>query len=355
MNNFIPSEGSPLYLTISDHIEKQISSGKLKNNERLPTTAEMARQFNVTIPTIQKGLSRLSKKGLIRRSPKLGTFVNACQLSRTIAIVFGHNPFKLETAYYTIFLEALKQSLSEAGFGFDCHFGLIWEGYQAGLQRLKNEIDEGKYAALLVIAPSMELGAWLGGQRLLPAFNLPPFDVRYSAYSGLSHLLKQGVEKVKFVPLQNPAQNSSYYQEELAGARQAFSEAGMDWRKENVCYLGDSIQSAYVNTRTLFKDMRKRPQGLFINHDVVTKGALSALNELGIRIPDDCKLATHSNKGDKFLCSIPLTRCEVDPVLGARDTVRYLKDQISEAAAGISKLDISIRTALVVGKSCGEK
>ena len=301
-------------------------------------------------------MSRLTKKGLVRRSPKLGTFVNSCQLSRTVAIVFGHNPFKLESAFYTIFLDALKQNLSDAGFGFDCHFGLIWEGYQSGLRRLKNEIEEGKYAALLVISPSIELGAWLKEQRLIPAFNFTSNDTPgHSAYSGLSYLLKQCVKKIKFVPLFNPSKNLSLFEKELSGAKRAFSEAGVAWRNENVCYLGDSIQSAYANTFSLFKDPKKRPRGLFINHDIVTKGALSALSELGIRIPDDCMLVTHSNKGDNFLCSIPLTRSEVDLMIVALDTVRYLKGQIAEAANGISDLGVPVRTTLVIGKSCGEK
>ena len=51
----VVSGGVP-YLMIADRIERDIRNGRLKPNERLPTTEEISRLFGVTLPTRPAGL-----------------------------------------------------------------------------------------------------------------------------------------------------------------------------------------------------------------------------------------------------------------------------------------------------------
>ena len=65
-------------LQIAEQIQQSITDGTLKANDKLPTEEELARQFNVSRPTIREALKRLAAKSLIRsrRGPTGGTFVN---------------------------------------------------------------------------------------------------------------------------------------------------------------------------------------------------------------------------------------------------------------------------------------
>src|SRR5258708_3378872 len=62
---------------ISEKIRESILDGRLKVNDRLPTEEELARQFQVSRPTIREALKRLAAQHLVRsrRGPTGGTFV----------------------------------------------------------------------------------------------------------------------------------------------------------------------------------------------------------------------------------------------------------------------------------------
>jgi DNA-binding FadR family transcriptional regulator len=64
---------------IAEQIRQAITDGTLKADDKLPTEEELARQFNVSRPTIREALKRLAAKSLIRsrRGPTGGSFVTA--------------------------------------------------------------------------------------------------------------------------------------------------------------------------------------------------------------------------------------------------------------------------------------
>lgn len=63
---------------IADQIRGSIMDGSLQADDRLPTEQELAKQFQVSRPTIREALKRLAAQNLVRsrRGPAGGTFVN---------------------------------------------------------------------------------------------------------------------------------------------------------------------------------------------------------------------------------------------------------------------------------------
>lgn len=57
---------------VEDHIRGAILSGSLKSGERLPSEAELARQFDVSRTTVREALRSLSTENLIRKIPGAG-------------------------------------------------------------------------------------------------------------------------------------------------------------------------------------------------------------------------------------------------------------------------------------------
>src|SRR5208282_1046496 len=66
---------TPLYFQVKSILEAKILSQEFKENERLPSEAELCQQFNVSRVTIQRALADLLKAGLIYRDRGKGTFV----------------------------------------------------------------------------------------------------------------------------------------------------------------------------------------------------------------------------------------------------------------------------------------
>lgn len=56
-----------LYVSVVSAIEAQILSGEMKVGARLPSEAELARQFSVSTRSVREGLQILETKGLVRR------------------------------------------------------------------------------------------------------------------------------------------------------------------------------------------------------------------------------------------------------------------------------------------------
>jgi len=68
--------GKYLYQQITNDLKQQITSGKLKSNEKLPTEIELAQQYNVSKITSKKALDELKGDGLVYSKRGSGTFVS---------------------------------------------------------------------------------------------------------------------------------------------------------------------------------------------------------------------------------------------------------------------------------------
>ena len=71
------SKRLPLYLQLSESLERKIKDGDLKPGDALPPENELSKQLGVSPVTVKNGLKILVDKGLIRRISGRGTFVSA--------------------------------------------------------------------------------------------------------------------------------------------------------------------------------------------------------------------------------------------------------------------------------------
>ena len=102
-----PDNSAGLSAQIAQAIRDSIISGALIVDERLPSEAELADQFNVSRPTIREALKRLAAQSLIRtqRGAFGGAFVNRLsyedartQLVTTSTLLLSMNQVSFDTA-----------------------------------------------------------------------------------------------------------------------------------------------------------------------------------------------------------------------------------------------------------------
>lgn len=67
---------TPDYLRVVDSITEQIRSGELKPGDKLPTYAQLADTYKVSVSTAQAALRLLRDRGLIEGHQGKGTFVS---------------------------------------------------------------------------------------------------------------------------------------------------------------------------------------------------------------------------------------------------------------------------------------
>jgi len=67
----------PLYEQLKEKLENEIAEGIYKPGEQLLSTVELAKKYEVSVITVRKATSDLSKKGLLEKRQGKGTFITS--------------------------------------------------------------------------------------------------------------------------------------------------------------------------------------------------------------------------------------------------------------------------------------
>jgi GntR family transcriptional regulator len=83
-----PAKPLPVYLQIAELLARQIKAGYWRQNERLPTEAELAERLHVAVGTLRKSLALLSEQGVLERIQGSGTYVKKVDGTQRIYELF---------------------------------------------------------------------------------------------------------------------------------------------------------------------------------------------------------------------------------------------------------------------------
>jgi GntR family transcriptional regulator len=82
-------QAKPLYQIVSEAILRQIESGELKPNDRLPSEHDLGEIYSVGRNTVRRAISDLVNDGVLRTVAGLGTFVEDSLLTKTAEYLYG--------------------------------------------------------------------------------------------------------------------------------------------------------------------------------------------------------------------------------------------------------------------------
>ncbi|HJR41466.1 MAG TPA: LacI family DNA-binding transcriptional regulator [Gemmatimonadaceae bacterium] len=179
------------------------------------------------------------------------------------------------------------------------------------------------------------------------AFDSLTIDNYTGAHAMVTHLIALGHRKIAMI-LGAPGNHDA--SERLRGYRAALCDAGLalvpDWELP-----GDfSESSGWVATMALIERWA-RPTAIFAANDSMAIGAMSALGEKGLRVPDDIAVAGFDDIPMARYMNPPLSSVHVEiAALGAQAT-QMLLDRIERKAA--DRQHRTLPTRLVIRSSCG--
>jgi len=78
-----PAAPGALYQQIVDGIKREVSEGRLKPGDALPSVRSLAEDLLVSVITVKRAYEELEREGIIYRRQGLGTFVADHGLDRT--------------------------------------------------------------------------------------------------------------------------------------------------------------------------------------------------------------------------------------------------------------------------------
>jgi DNA-binding LacI/PurR family transcriptional regulator/DNA-binding transcriptional regulator YhcF (GntR family) len=315
-------------------------SRKLGAHAKLPTISEMCERFDVSRGTIDIALHELEEKNIIYRLHAVGIFVSP-QIKRVICILRDpHNSDFDKSPFWQLIVEA--QQRQAKFFGFDTIVeDVVYHGMKGAEPDLIEPYDYVGHGEPYPISQKLvedlkneRVHGLLGtvvdnrvARRLIADFPQTPF-VSLAGYAhwrvvfhtaGLidlatSALLKQGCHKIGMWKDRADIPNAT---DELQLALLT-AELSMALLGQGLTFYPELIHmiSAYSEksreeqgvllVRKVFSPRGKQsrievPDGIIVHNDFVARGAIHALDDMGIVVGRDVHLAVQSNSGSPLL------------------------------------------------------
>ena len=170
-------------------------------------------------------------------------------------------------------------------------------------------------------------------------------DNKKGAFEAVSHLIKQGCRKIAFI---NGPERHYFSKAILEGYKEAL---GTNYDKK-LCTKGDfHTESGYQAMKEIFA-RNYQPDGLFTN-DEMAFGAMRAMKEEGLKIPEDISVIGFDNLYWSSHIDPPLSTVKVNYAYMARTAVRKIIENFNEDR--IIHTTTTIPVELIIRKSTEAK
>jgi LacI family transcriptional regulator len=166
------------------------------------------------------------------------------------------------------------------------------------------------------------------------------------AHQAVAHLIENGHVRIACIQgIENTFPNI----ERLRGYRQAYADSGLPVDENMI--VGDSFgyQNGYIETKLLLRH-NPGPTAIFAVSNLISLGALHAIDEEGLKVPDDLSIISFDDQPYSALLATPMTTVAQQNEQIGPLAVKMLFHQIESKTVPEQK-GILIPTHLIVRKS----
>lgn len=176
-------------------------------------------------------------------------------------------------------------------------------------------------------------------------------DCEGASYKAVRHLINIGYKDIAIIYGSTPEKENK---RKVDGYRQALAEEGITEQEEYIQEASNTIEGGYIAAKRLI-DLKFRPRAIFTSSDLLAFGAIDAMKDYGIRVPEDVAFVGFDNIRMSNLIEPKLTTVEKPMhkmgVVGAR----LLFDIIDTKGEEITNREILLQSKLKIRKSCGHR
>jgi GntR family transcriptional regulator of arabinose operon len=360
------SDRVPKHQQVYGALAQGIRAGQWKPGGRLPSEADLVRQFGASRITVGRAVRDLQAAGLVERRAGSGTFVRAARPAG--ALSFGLLiPDLGETSIFEPICQGMMASPlarehallwgSEAGPGASKE-ERAWELCRqyverqvAGVFFAPLELTPARDEVNLRIADALDaarIPVVLLDRTVLPwprrgHHDLVGIDNRRAGHLVTEHLLAAGARRVAFVGLPGAA---STVDAREAGWREALQRAGAP-HDPSLARRLDPADPASVEALL----SACRPDGIVCANDGTAARLMHTLLGLGLAVPGDVRLVGIDDAEYARLLPVPLTTYRQPTRQLGVAALGAMLDRV--AGADLPTRDILLHGALVVRRSCG--
>jgi GntR family transcriptional regulator of arabinose operon len=361
--------GQPKHALICDDVRRAITSGRFEEGQRLPTEAELVKQYDTSRPTVARALRDLQYEGLITRRAGSGTFVRRAGSDH--GHVFGLViPGLGETEIFEPICREMARTTQEA------HHALLWaatnqmaysdiaeQAWQSAQQCISRKVAGVFFAPLELIpngnttnerivqaldtakVPIVLLDRDLYRRPRRSRYDRVGIDNRMAGYTLANHLVRLGCRKIGFFCRPQSAETVASRQ---AGYREALSHHGITPLPAWVCE-GDPGDPKFVSQFLQEAGI----EAVVCANDLTAATLMRTLELLGIKTPQSVRIVGVDDVKYASLLRVPLTTLHQPCQHIGAAAVRALSERIANPE--LPPRDILFQCELVVRESCGAR
>lgn len=356
----------PKYQQIIESLRRGLASGQYRTGARLPSEAELVRKFGVSRMTVVKAIRQLQQEGLLVRRTGSGTYATESREGK--GRVFG---LLIPDLGQTEIFEPICRGMARSPTAKN--HSLLWGHSLSGCEHKEEEAEHlcwqyieqkvsGVFFAplefssrrdavnhgILKAFDKAEIPVVLLDRCVLkyPArssYDLVGLDNRRAGYLVTDHLIQQGAAHVAFFAKEGSAET---VEDRIVGYREALYGHGRPLPK-NMVVRGDATDKAMIGA--VLKD--RKIDAFLCANDHTAANLMQTLISLGVRIPEDIRIAGIDDVKYSGLLPIPLTTlhqpcAEIGAVSMSAMLERVANPQLPARS-------ILLNGHLVVRRSCG--
>ena len=191
----------------------------------------------------------------------------------------------------------------------------------------------------------------IGENRTIAGVPIVRIDCQNAAGKAVRHLVDIGYKNIAIIYGTTPEMENL---RKIEGYKAALKEAKIPMKEDYVQGVANTVEGGYIAARKLI-DMDKRPQAIFTSSDLLAFGAIDAMRDFGIRVPEDIAIVGFDNIRMSNLIEPKLTTVEKPMhkmgVVGAR----LLFDIMDSKEEDCCSREILLQSKLKIRKSCGHR
>jgi DNA-binding LacI/PurR family transcriptional regulator len=300
------------YTRIKEDIKRRIMEGEWLGDMRLPSSRDFAESYKSSVNTVEKAIKELCLEGLLRRDNRRGTFIEngvVSPLGQNRSGLVAASVIGIENPLWATALRGIEDVLHLHGFH------LLSYSDDRSLDKLESLIKGAvaKRVDGVILSPIFDNDHVERNERLYEMLrsngikvifldrHLYNSDIPYVTsdnVSGAYHLTKMLIDKGHRRILFIRNSNLSTFNERLLGMKQAFLDSGIEFASD----LDVLIPTAFENFQEEIEDYSLRVAAkikelsctaIFSANDQIAEAVIAALEELGIRFPEDVSLVTY--------------------------------------------------------------
>ncbi|HUI72886.1 MAG TPA: GntR family transcriptional regulator [Spirochaetia bacterium] len=367
---------------VRDSIQGQVESFLLSRIEadawsvgaKIPSERELAIELDVSRTTVRNAVLALTSRGIFERSVGQGTFVRRKQGPK------AEPGLTTGTLGYVVCKEkSVRRPIASEAFYLDVFLGIEGETSRSGRHTLFTYLDdfdpqeirsfpaflekvdgviveEARNTELLdLIRANSTPAVLLAPTVAVPGFDLVTMDIATAAKNAVRYLRRLGHERIGIV-------NGPLGLESARIRFQAWKDAMAETRASADECLSDGNEgwSAEAGHTAMVRLLERCPDltAVFCANDLLAIGALSALAERSVRVPEDLSIIGFDDTVLARHASPPLTTMRIHSRDMARAAARRLLERVESSTLQdehtLPPVKIEFPIDLVERKSCKE-